>query len=1297
MPRTAKSPARSPGPLAATSSEAARLRVRLAPGAVLALATLAGCQCGDLEIRSKPPRHDLAIHVRGAVSCDGAPVELPVGVYGGSPPYAFRWEPAEGLSDPNAAAPLATSGVTRDYTVTVKDKFNVTRSAMVTVVRRSSPKVALVAPGGLICGGDEVDLAAALDGDDEGSSGVRFTWSVAGEVRAVSREPFFRYAPNPGEAVELVAENEWGCTDSAQAMVPVRAAPTAELRFLQGGPLTCGAEEVELGVTARDAEGSTALAVTWDLDGNPASVESTGKSSGVFIPSGSTARVTVRDSVGCATTLFQELMVEPLPQAVIGFRRAEPIFCEGEAVTLHGLDSHDGMGGPVTDYEWVVGGTQRLSGAQPPLVLAAGTHEVNLVVRNGAGCSAAARATVVSRRGPTAHIGFRSGSVNACAGSSLVLTAEGSTSSDGRPVTEFLWDFESDGKPDSGTRVSKPFSASGPQKVTLAVADELGCVGSTELLLQPRGLPTPHIRFVSGSATMCGDGQVNLDASGSRDVEGKAVAAYAWDLDATPATTEVAGAATGAFAPNVPATVTVTDRAGCRASLTQNFTRHPVPVADAGTDRAVALGGTVRLEGSARGGKPGYTFRWTPATALDDANLAGPRSTPTQDTTYTLQVTDANGCKGQDSTQVRVGAPLTVDAGPDLRLCTLASKTLPLEARVSGGIAPLTYEWTASPACAGCIAQPTAQNTVVTPTANTTFTVTVRDANGTTATDSVAVRTINSITAYAGEDRRLRAGEATRLGGPGDPDLVYEWTCSRNSCGLSDYTVSDPVATPGGTTTYTVKVSDGRTCTATASVTISMEPKIIATVPPDGVNWWARDTPLWALFDTDLDAASLAGNVELIDPSDGLRIWIRVSYVADYRMIRIDPLTSCNSSDCSGDKPYWNNRPYVLALRGGPTGIRSSAPYFEPLYGDNFFDFIASSMGDGAAPAYLHRFPAPFATGVSRNAQVEVRFDEPLAPASVHSGTIFLDGIPTEVRHDERTYTVTVRPLEPLPPNTVVNVVIAGITDAIGNAQTVRWSFTTGPAEDLTPPTVVSASPVTNTVGVNPAGVFRVTFNEPIDMRTVQRARFEDAATRQPVPGQVTYDVATRTLSFEPQTLLEPSRTYSFWVKDVANHAGLKCAQTTPVSVTTAGALLLERFEGPLVGWTLAGSWGTDFHAARTGAFGLTDRPGAHYLPSISSAATTPSIPVSGRASVTVSFSSQRMLAADGDRLHLEYQLDSGAWLPVREPFANPDRWRKHSYSVPTSGAASLRVRFRLATDANLQLDGWFMDDLLVR
>ncbi len=183
-------------------------------------------------------------------------------------------------------------------------------------------------------------------------------------------------------------------------------------------------------------------------------------------------------------------------------------------------------------------------------------------------------------------------------------------------------------------------------------------------------------------------------------------------------------------------TLTVTDSVGASAGDSVAVTVQSAPLAaGAGPDLSVQPGGSITLQGSASGGAPPYTYRWSPTTGLSNANIANPTATPAATTAYSLTVTDSINATANDTVTVTVQAPaaLVASAGPDRQIAPGGSVLL--SGSATGGTAPYTYRWSPTTGLSNAnIAGPTAS-----PSATTTYTLTVTDSQARTANDSAVV------------------------------------------------------------------------------------------------------------------------------------------------------------------------------------------------------------------------------------------------------------------------------------------------------------------------------------------------------------------------------------------------------------------------------------------------------------------------------------------------------------------------------------------------------------------------------
>jgi hypothetical protein len=127
---------------------------------------------------------------------------------------------------------------------------------------------------------------------------------------------------------------------------------------------------------------------------------------------------------------------------------------------------------------------------------------------------------------------------------------------------------------------------------------------------------------------------------------------------------------------SVTLTLTSTGQAApCGAATAQvTVIINPTPVANAGADQLVCPNRPVIIGGSptATGAAGPFTYIWSPASGLSDPTVANPAATITADTTYTVSITDTNGCSGSDSVL------LTVAPNPSIQSITMSSTSATL-------------------------------------------------------------------------------------------------------------------------------------------------------------------------------------------------------------------------------------------------------------------------------------------------------------------------------------------------------------------------------------------------------------------------------------------------------------------------------------------------------------------------------------------------------------------------------------------------------------------------------------------
>ncbi len=296
------------------------------------------------------------------------------------------------------------------------------------------------------------------------------------------------------------------------------------------------------------------------------------------------------------------------------------------------------------------------------------------------------------------------------------------------------------------------------------------------------------------------NGQANGSASATVS-GGTSPYTYSWNNNQS--TASASGLAQGGY------TLTVTDASGCTKTASVSVTQpNQLTVAAAGGSISCNGGNNGSAGATASGGTTNYTYNWS--NGQTSSNAIGLTAG-----TYTITITDANGCTATATATVTQPAAVTLQTSTVNSTCANPGSA---SATGSGGTGTFTYIWTPG--------NQTAQTATGLNTGG--YTVTATDGNGCTQTASVTISGTSGPTLNASGTNVLcnggTSGTASVTASGGTGTMTYLWSNAQNTQGATGLTAG----------TYSVVVSDGNGCTATAQVTIT-EPAML-TVTATGSN-----------------------------------------------------------------------------------------------------------------------------------------------------------------------------------------------------------------------------------------------------------------------------------------------------------------------------------------------------------------------------------------------------------------------------------------------------------------------------
>ena len=524
------------------------------------------------------------------------------------------------------------------YLVTVTDATSCSGTGQITITSNPNPTPNIT--GALsICSGASTTL-------DAGAGYTVYNWSPSGNSQTISASTSGNYSVTVTDANTCTGTDQVTVTVSSSLSPSISGATS----FCTGGSTTLDAGTGYAGylwstssvmqtisvttagtysVTVADASGctgTTSVTVTVNSSLSPTVVGNdfcAGNSSLLDAGSGyssylwstteitqtinvfaaGTYSVTVSNATGCTGTgqVTINQNSNPVPDIT-----GQLSFCTGFSTTLD-------AGAGFTSYLW-----SNSAITQTTSVNTAGNYSVT--VTNVSGCTGTDLVTTVISSNLSPVI---TGNIQICSGSSTTLDA-------GTGYAGYLW---------SNSLNTQSITVSNGGNYSVTVSDISGCTGSATTTVSLNPNPTT---LITGNLSMCFGATTVLDA-------GTGFASYLW-TDGTTSQT-INATSSGVY------TVTVTNTFGCTGTATVTVDEGSNVIVSAATTHSICNGEWAYLTATASGGTAPYVYYWN-----NTASSASIGVQPTIPTSYTVSVTDANGCVSNIvNVNVNVSLPLQID------------------------------------------------------------------------------------------------------------------------------------------------------------------------------------------------------------------------------------------------------------------------------------------------------------------------------------------------------------------------------------------------------------------------------------------------------------------------------------------------------------------------------------------------------------------------------------------------------------------------------------------------------------
>lgn len=559
-----------------------------------------------------------------------------------TPPYTYAWNTGKTGDRFTTAITTATS-----YSVTATDGNGCQIISPTTRVQTSATPVVNMPASIESCSGETVTLSPVVSG---GTPSYVYLWSTG------SKSPYIKASPTSNTYYYLTVSDSKGCQASGSTLV----SPTKTLSVSLPTALeTC--ENTSTTLTPSIGQNAGSLTYLW----------STGAKSSTLIVPGETTKtyaVTVADAAGCAGMASTTVTVNVPP--TINFKDQYAV-CRGSTVTIN--PNLTTAQGPYI-YRWSTGATTATLTLTPTAA-----QTVTLTIIDAKKCSRQKSTEILLNTVPDVSL---PASVTACSNVSTVITP--SIKSGTSPYL-YKW---STGETDA---VLKHTFAK-DELLSLEVKDQNGCGGiaSTSVkVYYPPGIS------LSPTTESCPGQAVTLEP----EVGGNGPFTYAWSTGSTAASIQVSPKSATSYS------ITVTDKLGCSSRSESLVSASKTLSVVLPSAQSVCERTSITLTPQVNGASGSLKYAWS--TGASGATLT---ATVLQNTTYGLTVYDGVGCSGNGSSSISVLVPPTINL-PDIQNgCPGAS--IILNPALDPTYGPFSYLWSNGEKTATLNLQP-AQNTQV--------------------------------------------------------------------------------------------------------------------------------------------------------------------------------------------------------------------------------------------------------------------------------------------------------------------------------------------------------------------------------------------------------------------------------------------------------------------------------------------------------------------------------------------------------------------------------------------------------
>lgn len=469
-------------------------------------------------------------------------------------------------------------------------------------------------------------------------------------------------------------------------------------------------------------------------------------------------------------------------------------FCKSFTSTFENLSTASNITGYAWDFQDPGSGANKTSTQPRPshTFSDTGTYIIKLVVQSTGGCVDSTTSFVRVYPGFTPDFAY----IGSCYQTPFQFQDKSITKYG--IVNLWKWDFGDISSSTDVSAIKNPvyqYPASGVKNAQLIVGDSKGCLDTITKTVQVRDIPALTLPFKD--TLICSIDTLPLQAIGS--------GTFSWVPNYNIINRNTANPLV--YPKTTTSYVVTLNENGCIKQDSIKVNVLDFITVDAGRDTSMCRTDSITLRPTSQA----LQYSWSPAAGLNNTKIKNPVASPVSNITY-LVIANLGKCQDKDSVRIRVSPYPLANAGVDTTIC-FGNRT-----QLQGSITGSAFTWSPD----NTLQNANTLTPVARPALTTRYVLTVFDslACPKPTRDSVTIKVVPRVLAFAGNDTTVVANQPLQLNATGGASYAWSPTTAMN-----DGNIANPVVTLGlsaDSITYRVRVSTPEGCFANDDIHVTV-------------------------------------------------------------------------------------------------------------------------------------------------------------------------------------------------------------------------------------------------------------------------------------------------------------------------------------------------------------------------------------------------------------------------------------------------------------------------------------------